>query len=66
MELLLKEFQKLIQIEKQEFARRIEEYKRCFYHNVEIVKRECIELLAYQNSLKYYNNFNSFTLKLIH
>jgi hypothetical protein len=33
---------------------------------VEIVKRECIELLTYQNSLKYYNNFNSFTLKLIH
>lgn len=46
--------------------RRLEDYKKGFSHNLDVIKRECMELLTYQNSLKYYNNFNSFTLKLIH
>ena len=65
MELLVKEFQKQIQAEKQEFARRLEEYKRAFLGNLEVVRRESGELLAYQGSLRYYNNPNNFTLKLI-
>lgn len=65
MELLVKEFQKQVQQEKQEFGRRLEEYRRLFTSNMDHVKRECLELLAFQNSLKYYNNPNNFTLKLL-
>lgn len=65
MELLMKEFQKQIQAEKLEFARRLEEYKRGFLNNLDTLRRECGELLNYQTSLKFYNNCNNFTMKLI-
>jgi hypothetical protein len=32
---------------------------------MDYVKRECFELLTFQNSLKHYSNTNSFTLKLV-
>ena len=48
-----------------DFQRRLEDYQRLFLHNLETLKRDATELLAFQHSLRYYNNSNSFTLKLI-
>lgn len=36
-----------------------------FFSNIDLLRRDNTELIAFQNSLKYYNNPNSFTLKLI-
>lgn len=65
LEVLVKDFQRQIQLEKQEYHRRFEDYKRLFYNNLDLLRRDNTELIAFQNSLKYYNNPNSFTMKLI-
>ena len=65
MEGLVKEFQRVVNLEKIEFNRKLEEYKKSFYANLEILRKDNTELIAFQNATKYYNNANSFTLKLI-
>jgi len=32
---------------------------------MDFVRKECLELINFQTTLKYYNNPNNFTLKLI-
>jgi len=54
-----------VQLEKQDFAHRLDDYKKLFTNNMDYVKKECFELLTFQNSLKHYNNINNFTLKLV-
>ena len=65
VERVLKEFQSKMQQERQELVRKMDEYRQHFINNVEFIRRECAELLSYQNTLKYYNNPNTLTLKLI-
>ena len=65
MDTLLREFQRQVQLQRQQFHRRFEDYKRLFSNNLQLLKRDNVELMAFQNSVRYYNNVNSFTLKLI-
>ena len=43
----------------------MDDYRQHFVNNVDFIRRECTDLLSYQNTLKYYNNPNTLTLKLI-
>jgi hypothetical protein len=64
IELLTKEFQRQILLEKQEFLRRLDDYKRTFFSNLEALRRESSDLMNFETSLKFYSNPNTLLLKL--
>lgn len=64
IELLTKEFQRQILLEKQEFLRRLDDYKRTFFSNLEALRRESSDLMNFETSLKFYSNSNTLLLKL--
>ena len=64
IEILMKELQRMILLEKQEFIRKIDEYKRIFLGNLDLLKKETNDVIIFQNSLKFYSNPNTLLIKL--
>lgn len=51
-------------IEKQEYFRMLDTYKKSFVKNMDYLKLHAQAILEFNNSLKYFSNKNSFYLKL--
>ena len=51
-------------LEKQEFLRRIDEYKRTFFNNLEMLKKESAEIMSWETGLKFYSNPSTLLLKI--
>ena len=65
LELLMKEFQKTLLLEKQEYFKILDNYQRTFIKNIEYLRSQTDPLIDYQQSLKYYANKNNLFLKTI-
>ena len=47
IEILTKELQRMILLEKQEFIRKIDEYKRIFLGNLDVLKKETNDVIIF-------------------
>lgn len=65
LELLVKEFQKVLMIEKQEYFKLLDNYQKIFVKNIDYLKSNAQILLDFNNSVKYYSNKNNFYLKMV-
>lgn len=65
LDLLVKEFQKIILIEKQEYFKQLDSYQKTLIKNIDFVKLQTQNLMEYENSLKYYANPNNLYMKIV-
>jgi hypothetical protein len=65
LDLLIKDFQKVLLIEKQEYFKLLDTYQRGYTKNMDYIKAQVQPLLDFHNSIKYYGNQNNLYMKVI-
>lgn len=64
LELLLKQFQRQVAIEKQEYFKLLDNHKKSYVKNIDFLKTQTQTIMEFNSSVKYFSNKNSFYLKL--
>ncbi len=64
LDLLVKDFEKRILVEKEEFFKTLDSYQKTYVENIDYVKSYTEDLVDFQHKLKYYSNSNNLFLKL--
>ena len=65
LDLLVKQFQKTVLLEKQEYFKILDNYQKAFMKNIDFLRNQTEAIIDYQQTLKYYSNTNNFFLKTI-
>ena len=63
LELLVKDFQKALLLEKQQYFKLLDTYQRSYTKNIEYVKNQIEPILDFENAIKFYGNENNLYLE---